>query len=138
MKIPRDLKPGTKLWYSETEYATVGWTNGDTYDHDNQRHRDILWATSPAGTWLCYDVETGKEIDRHTPPIIRIERIASAPAKAKRDQLDQKPYATLAKVKRAKVDRDAAWLRRHFGKTPPRGWDKRIRAIARRLEGGGR
>lgn len=127
MKIPRDLKPGDRLWYSKTGYATVAnrigrrtfkWVNGSI----NAKHGN--------GKSMFY-MQDGTEEWGDTPPIIRIERIASAPAK----------------VKRAKVDADGAWLKnldyeedsshRKCVRFTKAQWS-RIRAIARRLEGDSR
>lgn len=77
MKIPRDLKPDDRLWYSETEYATVTtdagrWATG----YIDTRRSD--------GQLLIYRLRDGVEEGGDSPPIIRIERIASAPAKVKR------------------------------------------------------
>lgn len=45
MKIPRDLKPGDRLWYSKTEYATAGFP-ADLYEDDFIRHESVLWAAA--------------------------------------------------------------------------------------------
>lgn len=131
MKLPKDLRPGDRLYYSKTEYATVQnrLTTATPYFCDG-----CIRAVAPNGVTMFYATDNGTESCNDTPPIIRIERIASAPAK-----------------KRAKVDKDAAFKKRaanfilaladtysekdHYQNKPVR---KTLRAIARRLEGGGK
>ena len=72
MKIPRNLKPGDRPWYSKTEYATVsniGWGRWDPGDRS-------LHAYTPTGRAMRYREDNGREVCGDTPPIIRIERIA--------------------------------------------------------------
>lgn len=114
MKIPKDLMPGDRLWYSKTEYSTVANMIDATSPYNyrwcvrSKSGHHTMWYT-PAGVEVCGD----------TPPIIRIERIASA------------------KPKTAKVDKDAAYLLRLSKCLSIMPSDpKRLRAIAKRLNGG--
>lgn len=158
MKIPRNLKPGTKLWYSKTEYATAAVDLVDSLLYDEQAWRDDtwIWAKDDKGNYLAYNMD-GHEVDGETPPIIRIERIASAKPKtvaqrqlaAAKDHLRRKMEGD---EKRAKADNDAAvaiprsivrliraWeIQRKDGVTQLTKSAEIVRAIARRLEGGGR
>lgn len=109
MKIPRDLKSGDRLWYSKTEYATVSNRIDATSPYN-----DLWCIRSKSGHRTMWYTASGMEVCGDTPPIIRIERITSKP-------------------KKAKVDRDAAYLLRIHGDPSQ---NKRIRAIARRLNGG--
>ncbi len=122
MKIPKDLRPGDRLWYSMAEYATVGV---DSHCYDSATFDSVLsplvWAIDQfhgdhyGGHRFIFRLSDGIAMNDMGKRIIRIERIASKPKKA---------------------DKDAAWLLRHFGNTPPCGWGKRLRTIARRLNGG--
>lgn len=128
MRIPTDLKPGDRLWYSKTEYATAAELDGELYRDDPKR---IM--STKGDLLMIYDCVDGSEMWHETPPIIRIERIASKP-------------------KRAKVDADAKWLLsltmvmgnkpmddRHPADlivTLTRSMRRRLRAIASRLENG--
>jgi hypothetical protein len=118
MKIPSNLKPGDRLWYSKTEYATVRRTKSCPSCYDNNSIRAMAYDCI-----MVYMLEDGREWFQDTPPIIRIERIASKPAKPKRDA-------------------DAAWLRAICTKECtlyPHMYDRdrrMIRRIAKRLEGG--
>lgn len=126
MKIPHNLKPGDRLWYSKTECVTVGWDRGQDpvlYEEAFTEGKIRLWTTQGDSSWAAYTMD-GTEVDGDTPPIIRVERVTSA-----------KPKKAKAKAK-AKVDKDAAWLLKYFGETPPWGWGIRLRSIANRLNGG--
>lgn len=115
MKIPRDLKPGDRLWYSETEYATVRRTKSCPSCYDNNSIRAMAYDCI-----MVYMLEDGREWFQDTPPIIRIERVASKPAKPKRDS-------------------DAAWLRWLIERNPAIMGPyqiRRLRRIAKRLDGG--
>lgn len=89
MKIPRNLKPGTKLWYSKTAYATVHDASNRYQPADYIRGWPPgVLATRKDGEDLRYNSCDGREVMGDTPPIIRIERTASAPAKVKRAKVD--------------------------------------------------
>lgn len=118
MKLPSDLKPGTILhlrngWMRIIERAFPKVGAAEYYDMvENQR---------PMTYWVCENGKWGAR--RPELDIIRIERISSKP-------------------KRAKVDKDAAWLRRLTDRAPIDPHTalsgrqiRRLRAIARRLEG---
>lgn len=127
MKIPRDLKPGDKLWYSKKEYVEV---IEDTGAWPKTVYAKSLRRDMPA--YMRYWLRDGAEVRFDTPPIIRIERIASKP---KREVLI--PDCTVKR--KAKVDKDAAWLIAFVSARVPMAKPhelKRIRAIARRLNGG--
>lgn len=124
--IPRDLKPGDRLWYSETEFATVCAANGNTpgmaYFEDDfeDQSRGLICAQTSSGTYMNYWCDTGMELEGDTPPIVRIIRKTSKPAR---------------------VDRDAAyllWLERRDPVLLGPAQKKRLRAIARRLNGEGK
>ena len=138
MKIPRNLAYGDRLWYSKTEYATAGfnrYNDVSLYEEVIQRGEQWLWATLPeTGQWLAY-VPNGDEVDGDTPSIIRIERIASAKPKRAVALI---PDCTV-KPKKAKVDKDAAWLLRLSNAMNTQGAKseaRRLRAIVRRLNRG--
>lgn len=129
--IPRDLKPGDRLWYSKTECATIKDSPVNYYGQPSPYDRwgDIWALGDKTQKMYCYR-EDGHEVDGETPPIIRIERIASAePQKAKVDnsqaELDAAYLLRLAKLRASAV---------------PSGYSKyhkaQIRAIARRLQKG--
>lgn len=123
--IPRDLKPGDRLWYSETEYATVEKRPG---------HNVCYWQSGAVnayvnGNIMYYGVD-GKEEWGDTPDIIRIERIASKPKRAKGDR-DAKLLNLVAEELSAYV---ALSGRPGITFDPPKQWVRRLRAIARRLE----
>lgn len=83
-KIPTDLKPGDKLWYSETECATVSHNPIMRGTYWQAHCGTVVQADHPdkqAGG-VAYALQSGREIGEDTPPIIRIERIASAPIPA--------------------------------------------------------
>lgn len=125
MRIPADLKPGDRLYYSRTLYAVVGLKDDDGneikdyYETAAFNGRDWLWATA-SGNRVAYEMD-GTETDGDTPPIVRIERIASKP-------------------KRAKVDKWAVivWCRNRKHARETRGnIDNGLRKLEiRRLEGG--
>lgn len=107
MKIPRNLKPGDVIVFSDKKrYPFVSYDMADKTGPQVQT----------VGYWAYLDGTVPPFKDTYA---VSIERIASAPAK----------------VKRAKVDKDAAWLRRFTVNVWPYE-ARRIRAIARRLEGG--
>lgn len=154
MKIPRNLKPGDRLWYSKTEYATVapGELTKLVYQAATDFHVDGIMAKVGKRS-MRYRLKNGVEVQRDTPPIVRIERIASAKPKtvaqrqlaAAKDHLRRKMEG---EGKRGKVDRDAAFKKRaagfirtladtysekeYYQNKPIR---KTLRAIARRLDG---
>ena len=120
MKLPRDLKPGDKLWYSKTDFATVRTRpNEQTCYYD----RGGVCACNPSNSVLIYN-PNGVEFSLGTPSIIRVERFTSKPAKPK-------------------PDADAVWLRKlakmNTGPLPSelaKHAKARLRRIAKRLEGG--
>lgn len=134
MKIPRDLKPGTRLWYSKTEYATVsiGTYTKVSYQPANDFH--VAGVMAVAGTReMRYRLCDGVEVARDTPPIIRIERITSAKPKVGRRE------CIFDSTVKPKADVDAKWLRDRACAIAntygcPSYVVKRLRAIARRLE----
>lgn len=83
MKIPKDLKPGDKLWYSQTKYATVK----PTANHINCYDSDSIRAQSEETP--MYDCDIFMLADGTEYPtggsgrkIIRVERVVSKPPKA--------------------------------------------------------
>ena len=113
MRIPRDLKPGDRLWYSKTKYATVSVYNRGAFEF----YFNTLSVHAYVGG--CKGVrytEDGREVDGDTPPITRIERIAS-------------------KAKKVKRDGDAEFIRSICDFSTP-AHARRLRRIAKRLEGG--
>lgn len=75
MKIPRNLKPGDRLWYSETGFATVADRIEANTPYYNDGH---IHSLGIRGGLYVYNTD-GREFGHDTPPIIRIERMKSAP-----------------------------------------------------------
>lgn len=77
--IPRNLRPGDRLWYSETKYAEVKESPAGRWVYA----KDYVYAEAD-GASMNYMLEDGIELMGDTPPISRIERISSAkPGKGK-------------------------------------------------------
>lgn len=125
MKIPYNLKPGDRPWYSEMEYAIVVPSEGWPTAYSNGSIRCLA-----NGLLMWYNLSTGIENYGDSAPITRIERVTSAP-------------------KKARDDRDAVWMMRVFDwKNASCDSERRmvvrlapvqigrLRAIARRLNGG--
>lgn len=79
--IPRDLKPGDRLWYSRDKYAVIGDDASWVMYRPMKPESIHAWDDRGDGCGRRY-YENGTEIDGDTPPITRIERIASASASA--------------------------------------------------------
>lgn len=89
MKIPTNLKPGDRLWYSKTEHATVAESpNGGAWVYAPDRRIPARILATVGEKYLNYCLDDGREIFGDSPPIIRIERIASA--KTKREKVPTK------------------------------------------------
>lgn len=118
MKIPRDLKPGDAIVDdSGTRCVVVQYPHLSGHAGGSPYYSDGAIFTKRSEHDHCYFNPDGRA---HGSSLfaIRIERIASKP-------------------KRAKVDRDAAYLLRLSKCLSIMPNDpKRLRAIARRLEGG--
>lgn len=147
MKIPRDLKPNDRLWYSKTEYAVVakGAATSRVYQAADGDAKPAGIIALAGGKQMRYSIESGVELLGDTPPIIRIERIASAPKKVKASAADRlidiahrcvrhvNPKAYAGELAKTKPMADCylnTLLRRAVNAA------KRERAIARRLDGG--
>lgn len=130
MKIPRNLKPGDRCHLLGGGFVTVDPEGYNKYSFGTGL-RASGYARGYSGSLVIYRLEDGAECGGDTPPIIRIERIASAPKKP------------------AKVDKDAAWLMSHLAEpvdspehiairtgTSSSAYNKRLRTIARRLNNG--
>lgn len=129
MKIPRDLKPGDRLWYSKTEYSTVALTDACPVSPYNE---DSVRATAANGLCMIYYLRDGREIIRDTPPIIRIERIASAKKKGKADKAIAYRWA-IRRALDALLDADQSKRIRAFNDVL--SVQRNPERIARRLDG---
>lgn len=138
MKIPRDLKPGDRLWYSKTEYAIVepSWLCPSCYDHDSIRARRLGYES--ADVWYLMGGHQGGG----TKKVIRIERIASAkPGKAKVDKDIAYCLKILGTAKHTHLWDDGTYDHngghsRTLHESAADKLERRIRAIAKRLNGG--
>lgn len=79
MLIPRGLKKGTRLWYSDKKYAIVG--HHEYKQHSLERGNTICHLPGPRKQLMVY-LPNGMEISNDTPPICRIQRM---PEKEDRD-----------------------------------------------------
>lgn len=135
--IPRDLKKGDIIVDNRGIRHVCGGVQSSIELYNGRQNGHLfLWTQSPdidLKNWLCEGPMNGRTTHKEDGIFaVRIERIAS-------------------KARKAKVDKDAEWL---IGQTVPQAdqkrrftfspeatagqWNRRLRAIARRLNGGGK
>ena len=121
MRIPKDLKPGDRLYYTKCRYVTV---IEDTGAWPKTVYAKTHYDGQPG--YMRYWLKDGVEVRFDTPPIIRIERIAIKPAKAKRGKVDKDitvPRSLLAKIHKQLVAMNtsaahaASWVEPHADHT---------------------
>ena len=131
MKIPRDLKPGDRLYYSKTEYVTAAH-NQSLYGDGIGCNSIWIWATIPDGSWTAYDINTGHEVDRATPPIVRIVRVTSKKPKPK-PKKDKDAWAVIYWCSSRENARE---VKDYLDHQCPKAQGSCIRRIAKRPERG--
>lgn len=125
--IPRDLKKGDIIVDNRGIRHVCGGVQSSIELYNGRQNGHLfLWTQSPdidLKNWLCEGPMNGRTTHKEDGIFaVRIERIAS-------------------KARKAKVDKDAAWLLRlacAMNTQGARSECKRLRAIARRLGGGGK